>query len=393
MHLAAALHATVGVGVRALLLHVRAGGKDHVGELGRLGEEDVLHDEELERRKRLADLVDVGVRQEGVLAHHVHPADPAVEHRVHDLGDGQAPLRIQVAVPHRLEALARLGGIDRLVVGIEHRDQPRVGGALHVVLAAQRVKAGAGVADLAGDRAQGDQAAGVVGARRVLRDAHPPVHDRALGLAPEPRDLSDRGGVDATDLGDALGRIVLDQLGELGVVRRALRDELAVDQPELDDLVHHAVVERDVGARLDLAEDVGVVGDALAAHVDHHQLGAASTRLLEERRCDRVVGGRVGAGEDGDVGVDDVAVGRRHRTRPDALEQRGDARGVAQPRAVVDVVGAEAGADQLLEEVGLLVGALRRAEAGDRLADRARSGSAFSRSATRSSASSQLASR
>jgi hypothetical protein len=30
---------------------------------------------------------------------------------------------------------------------------------------------------------------------------------------------------------------------------------------------------------------------------------------------------------------------------------------------VVDVVGAEARADQLLEEVGLLVGALRRAEA------------------------------
>src|SRR5690606_34829351 len=40
--------------------------------------------------------------------------------------------------------------------------------------------------------------------------------------------------------------------------------------------------------------------------------------------------------------------------------------GVAQPRAVVDVVGAEPGADQLLEEVGLLVGALRRPEPGDR---------------------------
>jgi len=32
---------------------------------------------------------------------------------------------------------------------------------------------------------------------------------------------------------------------------------------------------------------------------------------------------------------------------------------------MVDVVGAEAGADQLLEEVGLLVGALGRPEAGD----------------------------
>src|SRR4051794_530658 len=79
-----------------------------------------------------------------------------------------------------------------------------------------------------------------------------------------------------------------------------------------------------------------------------------------------MVGGRVRAGEDRDLGVDDVAVGRRDRAGPDALEQRRDARGVAQARAVVDVVRAEARADELLEEVGLLVGALRRAEARDR---------------------------
>src|SRR5581483_11943376 len=42
--------------------------------------------------------------------------------------------------------------------------------------------------------------------------------------------------------------------------------------------------------------------------------------------------------------------------------------GVAKPRAMVDVVGAEARAHQLLEEVGLLVRALRRAEAGERVA-------------------------
>src|SRR3954454_8595195 len=79
-----------------------------------------------------------------------------------------------------------------------------------------------------------------------------------------------------------------------------------------------------------------------------------------------MVGGRVRAGEDRNVGVDDVAVRRRDGAGADALEQRRDARGVAQARAVVDVVRAEARADELLEEVGLLVGALRRAEAGDR---------------------------
>ena len=43
-----------------------------------------------------------------------------------------------------LEPLPGRGPVDRLVVGIEHRDQPGVGCALHVVLAAQRVQPRAG---------------------------------------------------------------------------------------------------------------------------------------------------------------------------------------------------------------------------------------------------------
>src|SRR4051794_29371323 len=365
-HLVPALHAAVGVRVRAVLLEVRGRGKDHVGELGRLGQEDVLDDEELERRERLADLVDVRVRQERVLAHHVHALDAALQRRADDLGDRQALVRVERDAPHLLEALAHAGRVDGLVVGIHHRDQARVRGALHVVLAAQRVQAGAGPAHVAGDRAHRDQAARVVGARRVLRDAHAPVDDARVGLAPQARDEPDLVGVDARDLLRALRRVLLDDLRDLAVVRRARGDELAVDQAEPDDLVHDAVVEGDVGAGLDLAVDVGVVGDPLAARVDDDELRPAAAGLLEERRGDRVVRRRVRAREDRDVGVDDVAVGRGDGAGADAFEQRRDARGVAQARAVVDVVRREARADQLLEEVGLLVGALRRAEAGDR---------------------------
>jgi hypothetical protein len=125
----------------------------------------------------------------------------------------------------------------------------------------------------------------------------------------------------------------------------------------MDDLVQDAVVEGDVRARLDLAEDVGVVGDPFAPRVDDDQLGAASACLLEERRGDGMVGRRVRPGEDRNVGVDDVAVRGGHGARADALEQGGNTRRVAQARAVIDVVGAEAGTDQLLEEVGLFVGA------------------------------------
>ncbi len=76
--------------------------------------------------------------------------------------------------------------------------------------------------------------------------------------------------------------------------------------------------------------------------------------------------GRVGADDDDEIGILALVEGRGHRGRADAFEQRRHRRGVAQPRAVVDVVGAEAGADQLLEQIGLFVRALGRAEAGQR---------------------------
>ena len=43
-------------------------------------------------------------------------------------------------------------------------------------------------------------------------------------------------------------------------------------------------------------------------------------------------------------------------------------RRMADPGAGVDIVVAKAGADQLLDEIGLLVGAARRGDAADRLA-------------------------
>ena len=84
-----------------------------------------------------------------------------------------------------LEFRADLRVLDRLVVGVDHRDQAGIGGALHVVLAAQRMQPGAGPADLAGDQRQRDQAARVVGAVDVLRDAHAPEDDRRLGAGVE----------------------------------------------------------------------------------------------------------------------------------------------------------------------------------------------------------------
>ena len=79
-----------------------------------------------------------------------------------------------------------------------------------------------------------------------------------------------------------------------------------------------------------------------------------------------MVDGRVRADHDDDVGMTAFVERGRDRARADALEQRRDGRGVAQPGAMVDVVGAKARAHQLLDQVGLLVRALRRAEARER---------------------------
>ena len=81
-----------------------------------------------------------------------------------------------------------------------------------------------------------------------------------------------------------------------------------------------------------------------------------------------MVDDRIGADQQHDLRLHHVHHRIRHRARADAFEQRRDARRVAKPRAVVDVVGAEARAHELLEQIRLLVAALRRAEARQRAA-------------------------
>ena len=160
--------------------------------------------------------------------------------------------------------------------------------------------------DVAGDPAHRDQAAGVVGAGGVLGDPHAPEDHARASLAPGPRDLPDHRGVDAGDLRGPFRRVVLDGVGEGLVIAGAVRDELAVGQPEPDHLVHDAVVERDVGARLELAEDVGVVGHLVGPRVDVDDRRAPPAGLLEERGRDRVIRGGVTAGHDRHVGVQHV---------------------------------------------------------------------------------------
>jgi hypothetical protein len=107
--------------------------------------------------------------------------------------------------------------------------------------------------------------------------------------------------------------------------------------------------------------------ERLAARIHHDELGAALGRLLEKGRGDRMVLGGIGADDDDDVGVLAFVEGCSDRSRPNTFEQSRHRRGMAQPGAMIDIVGAETGAHQLLEQVSLFVGAFGRAEAGQRL--------------------------
>ena len=116
-----------------------------------------------------------------------------------------------------------------------------------------------------------------------------------------------------------------------------------VGQAFLDDDVQHRVQQRDVGGRVELQVMRRVARDLRLARIEQNQFLAVADRVFHEGRRDRVIGGRVGTDDHEHLGMLDVLDLVRHRARADALEQRGDAGGVAQAGAVIDVVGAEAG--------------------------------------------------
>ena len=144
--------------------------------------------------------------------------------------------------------------------------------------------------------------------------------------------------------------------------------KLSRDQPFLDDRVHHRVEQRDVGVGLELQVVRRVPRELGAPRVGEDQLRPVLHRVLDPRRRHRMIDDGIGADQEHDVRLQHVHHRIGDGARADAFEQRRDARRVAKPRAMVDVVGAEARAHELLEEIRFLVRALRRAESRQRAA-------------------------
>ena len=155
-------------------------------------------------------------------------------------------------------------------------------------------------------------------------------------------------------------------LAERLEIGRMRGDILAVVKLLGDDGVHDRVQHRHIAAGPELQHMRRMAFQRLAARVHDDQRRAAFRRLLEIGGGDRVVLGRVGADDDQRIGIAGLVEGRGDGAGADAFQQRCDRGGVAEARAMVHIVGAEPGADQLLEQVGLLVRPLGGAEAGER---------------------------
>ena len=315
LHRAAhALDAALGVGERALLLGVAATRQHDVGKLGRLGEEQVLHHEEIERRERLEHMAGVGIGAHGVLAEQVEALDAARQHRREALGRlGARPIG-QLHTPRLLE-LGAHGGIPHLLIaGVVVGAGPHVAGALDVVLAAQRVHARARLAQVARHHRDVGQRHHAVGAGGVLGHAQA-VQDR--GAAGRAVHLDGGHQVlhrDAAGARHVIGRELLHLGLHDAEALGALVHEVLVREAEGDEQVDHAVGERHVGAGAHAQMDVRLLREPDAAGIHHDQAAAALDRLADAHADDRMRLLGIGAHQHDDVGVlDDIVDGVGHR--------------------------------------------------------------------------------
>ena len=235
------LHRAIGIGERAGFFRKCRCGQNDVRQIAGFCEEDILHDEHVELGQCLAGMLYVRVGHRWVFAHDVHAADLPSIHGVHDLHHGEPWFWIERFPPQRLEALLHVDIVDPLVVGIHHRNQADVACALHVILATQWVQAGAGSADLASDQGQRDQAARVVGAVNMLRNAHAPQDHRAARAGVQPCHCANGRRRYAAYRRHGFRAITSNIVLQFLVAMRAVCHKALGHQAFLDDRVQHGV--------------------------------------------------------------------------------------------------------------------------------------------------------
>ena len=230
-----------------------------------------MHDDAFHRRQRRHHMLGVGIGLQDVLALHVDAHEGAFDRGIEHVGNAQARLGVELDVPHRLELVAHRVARDMAIAGQFVRERAHVAGALHVILAAQRVHADAGAADIAGRHREVGDRDHRGRALAVLGDAEP-VIDRAIAAGGElPRGFAQVFRIDAGHDGGRF-RAVLRQRHEGGPFL-----ELApVAALAHEGFVHQALGDDDMRQR-------GEHGDIGAGH--QRQSAAPSCAGLPPFRC------------------------------------------------------------------------------------------------------------
>ena len=285
-----------------------------MGVLRRLVQEEVLHDDAFHRRQRGGHMLGVGIGLRDVLALDVEALEAAVDRRVEHVGDAQARLALRARTPQACSNMLAHGVVgDVAVAGELVRERAHVAGALHVVLAAQRIHADAVAADIAGRHGEVGHAHHHRRALAVLGDAEAVVDRRIAAGGVEPGGGAQLGRRHAGDRLRRLRRILrrgdetrASVLNVLGVA--ALGDIGLVDQAFGDDDMRRCalmIATLVPGPKLQmmLGLDMRRVHQVDAARVDDDQLGALAQPPLHARGEHRMGVGRVGADHQDHVGL------------------------------------------------------------------------------------------
>ncbi len=203
----------------------------------------------------------------------------------------------------------------------------------------------------------------------VLREPHRPERRRARPARIADGGAADQVGRDPRDLRRQLRGVGAHRLADGVEVMRPRRDEGAVLEPLGEHMVQHRVQQGDIGPRDHLQVDVGAGRELDPPRVGDDELRPALQGPLDRRPEDRVALRGVRPEEEDHLGL---LLYLAHRPRGRAGGQgalhRAHRGGVAETGAVINVVGAEPRAEELLEDVVLLVGALGALEDRERAA-------------------------
>ena len=133
----------------------------------------------------------------------------------------------------------------------------------------------------------------------------------------------------------------------------------------VEDVVGDGGEPDEVGAGLGADEEVGARGHLVLAQVgDDEPLAAKLVGALDAGGEHGMALGGVAADDEDEAGLLDVGDGAGIAAVADGAREAHGGRGLAVARAVVDVVGADDGARQLLHQVALFVGALGGGDEG-----------------------------